>query len=410
MVTRINKAKQKKIEESQQQRQEDRASNRAGFIDNANKGLIGLYQAGKKRYPNVTNAATSLYGQETVTPKEECEARGWNWNAKTQSCENPNVQPLPSQFKTDEQEDVLKAPLGYKGNIIKRDGKTYQVGNETPFAFSKATSQDRSDVERVKAGELTFEQEQQAQARAQRLQELFNSGGITEQELSLLQEAPIDWGQALTAGALSGAGFGLGQKILGGRMGGVAGGAGLAGVATYGGSRALGTNPRALGTNPRAIAAGVGVAGASAAFPWVTVAAAALGLASGVVNNIKSQQKGEIAAANKVLTDAKSNLRQIRMMAQADPSKAEQAVELYVQQMNLVRIAHRKLQLETQGNLNKFMEDGTEDLAAFELFLMPGGYADLQKMRLEEAIASQKPATPEELVFMYQEILSENEE
>jgi hypothetical protein len=61
------------------------------------------------------------------------------------------------------------------------------------------------------------------------------------------------------------------------------------------------------------------------------------------------------------------------------------------------------VQLETQGDLNSFMEDGTETLSSFQLFLQPGGLADIQRMRLEAAVMKGTPATPEQIMQIYSE-------
>ena len=59
------------------------------------------------------------------------------------------------------------------------------------------------------------------------------------------------------------------------------------------------------------------------------------------------------------------------------------------------------------SDLNKFMEDGTEDLSDFTLFLAPGGYADIKKMQLEQALNKGVPATDEELMLLAQEFANE---
>jgi hypothetical protein len=137
------------------------------------------------------------------------------------------------------------------------------------------------------------------------------------------------------------------------------------------------------------------------------VGGAVTGFLNGVRSNIKGQQSGEIGAANRVLTDAKTNMMRLRMIAEQSPDKADEAIELYFQQLSQVQRANRQLQLETQGNLNKFMDDGREDLARFDLFLQDGGYADLQLMRLESAVMRGTPATTEELLAAYQEYQTE---
>ena len=71
--------------------------------------------------------------------------------------------------------------------------------------------------------------------------------------------------------------------------------------------------------------------------------------------------------------------------------------------MNQVRRAHVKLLRETDGNLNSFMNDGSEDLVEFELFLQPGGWADLQGQRLQEILANGVPQTAEQILMQLQE-------
>ena len=91
------------------------------------------------------------------------------------------------------------------------------------------------------------------------------------------------------------------------------------------------------------------------------------------------------------------------MLAQADPSKADQAIELFNQQMAVAYAAQAKLKRETSGNLNKFMDDGTEKLREFDLFFMSGGYADLQYQRLSEALGSGTPMSPEQILYELQQ-------
>jgi len=257
-----------------------------------------------------------------------------------------------------------------KGQAVITDAQ----GNQR-IATPEDAQRGRAEIAGITGGmgaAQALEQSQVAEARGKRLQELMalgDQGILSPAELGALQEADIDWGQALTAGA---------ARVLPGLAGGAAGGAAL-GLVGSGGVLSI----------PGAIIGGL--------------AGAVTGMLSGVMGNIKTQQRGEIGAATDVLSQARSNLRQLRMIAETDPTRAEEAVKLYYDQISQVQRAHRQIQLETQGNLNKFMEDGTDILSDFELFLQPGGYADLQRMRLEQAIMKGQPATPEELLAIYQE-------
>jgi len=181
--------------------------------------------------------------------------------------------------------------------------------------------------------------------------------GLNDAQIQAIQsgvvESPIDIGQAATAGA---------AKVLPSIAGGAAGGA------------AIGAFAGGVGAIPGAVIGGVG--------------GLIAGLASGVLSNIKSQQSGEIGATKDVLTAAKSNMRKLSAMAAKDPGNAAQYVAAYNQQLSQVYQAQRKLKLETSGNLNKFMNDGTSDLSDFDLFLQPNGQADLYRQQLQMALLS----------------------
>lgn len=281
--------------------------------------------------------------------------------------ENPPIMTPATPTKTDKEKAFWSTPTNEK---IKAGDNTIQ----NQFDIQSAKSKGMGGAEA-----LQIKQEQVV--RAQRLQGLLSQGQITEQELAALEQAPIDWGQALTAGAVNAA-----PSAITAAAGGL--------LAASGGLAATGIGaPAAVGT----------LAGAGALY-------AVAKLWGGVTSNIKAQQRGEIQAANKVLTNAKSNLRQLRMVVEQDPSRADEAIGIYQTQMNEVYRAQRKLKLETNGNLNKFMEDGTQDLAEFDLFLSPGGYADIQRMRLEQALARNAPATPEELMAVYNEVYGDMEQ
>ncbi|MCJ7651253.1 MAG: hypothetical protein MUP85_21810, partial [Candidatus Lokiarchaeota archaeon] len=89
-----------------------------------------------------------------------------------------------------------------------------------------------------------------------------------------------------------------------------------------------------------------------------------------------------------VLTSARTNMRQLAILASQDPGNADRYIEAYNQQLANVYAAHSKLKLETQGDLNKFMDDGTEKLASFDLFLAPEGLANLYASRLQNSLLS----------------------
>ena len=79
------------------------------------------------------------------------------------------------------------------------------------------------------------------------------------------------------------------------------------------------------------------------------------------------------------------------MLASQDPSNAD----IYIQQYNavLTRIhqSRRQTQAEVTGDLNAFMEDGREQLADFDLFLQPGGLAEIYGQKLTIALNTGVP-------------------
>jgi hypothetical protein len=176
--------------------------------------------------------------------------------------------------------------------------------------------------------------------------------GLTPEQIAQAEaqatEASIDKGQAATAGAaqavpgiIGGAVSGATIGALGGPVGAV-GGAIVGGVATF---------------------------------------------LNGIRGNIKSQQSGEIASTKETLSSAKTNMRQLTILASKDPKNADEYISLYNQQLANVYQARAKLKLETRGNLNKFMNDGTKELAEFDSFLAQDGLSNTYKLKLQLALA-----------------------
>jgi hypothetical protein len=203
-------------------------------------------------------------------------------------------------------------------------------------------------------------------AEQQRLGKVAQGIGLSPEEIAQAQgmatEAPIDWAQAGLSSLIGGGGTALARMALRGALGG-------AGVGAVGG--------------------GVGAA-----------AGVLLGLTTGLISNIKSQQRGQIGAANDELSAAKTNMRQLATLASKDPSNAETYVQLYNDQLKRVWTAYAKVKLETSGNLNKFMEDGTDILSDYSIFLREGGQADLYGQRLSMALVD-----PSSLTFSEQDFI-----
>jgi len=265
---------------------------------------------------------------------------------QTYPTNNPNFRPSANPEHTIKFNADGTVDVGVHGTKQNLNQSQYQEYNNTIKGMGRSFD--------PKVQSLDTEA-QAAQAQAANTMQAVSGIGLTPQEIAQAQaqatEAPINIGQALTAGF---------ANVAPSTIGGAAGGAAVGAVA--GG----------LGAAPGAIIGGIG--------GFVT------GLFNGIRTNIKSQQGGEIASTKKILTAAKTNMRQLATLAGKDPANAAQYRDSYNQQLANVYRAQAKLKLETQGNLNAFMEDGTADLAEFDLFLQNGGMANIYKQRLEMAL------------------------
>jgi len=257
----------------------------------------------------------------------------------------PSPKPKPV-----EEEPKIKKDLSPD---IEFQGMTRPTGDLTPEQIEelrqrKALMQEREQQEILVAGGRASGEI--ARKRAEQQQSIGQIGdlGILQEG----QEAPINFGQAATAGAagavpgiIGGAATGAAVGALGGPIGAV-GGAVLGGVGTF---------------------------------------------VAGVLRNIKTQQSGELRASKIELTQARTNMRQLAMLASRDPANADIYIQQYNNQLTRVHQARRKTQLEVQGNLNSFMEDGREQLADFDAFLRAGGTADIYGMKLQASLQSGVP-------------------
>lgn len=291
-------------------------------------------------------------------------------------------------------QEETKKNLGFyqdeKGNAtgIEKNGKTY-LGKLSPDEVQSIIASE--EKKKIPAQYSLAEQ-----ARVKNLNELSQAAaqniGLTPEQIQQAQlsaqETPIDYGQAITAGTV-----GAGGSII------RAAGTGLAAGAAAG---AIGGSVvPVVGTTVGAV--GLGIAGA--------LTGIVSSIYSGINSNIQSQQKGEIAATKDVLAAAKTNMRQLAILANQDPINAHTYIQAYNQQLANVYAAQSKLKLETQGNLNKFREDGTQDLSDFELFLEPNGLADLYGQRLRIALNSggSYQLTENDLLNLETDLTAQNE-
>lgn len=308
-------------------------------------------------------------------------------NAALGGLPNPNLQivnPNPLQAKPTNATlpNKVNPPAGTVevfpggGGVTLPDGRTFLGLNPQDVAEIAAAEKAKAAIPENAQPVGT------AQALANRqasIQQAIQQGqGIAANpNLTGVQESSIDWGQALTAGTVGN----LPSVLTNVGVGAAAG-------------AAIGA-PTVIGAPVGAIIGGVGGLIKSI---W-----------TGTESNIKKQQKGQIAVTKDVLAAAKTNMKALAVIVSKDPTKAEDAINLYYAQLAQVQRAQRKLQLETSGNLNKWMDDGTQDLSDFELFLQPGGYADIQLARIQQAAMKGQPVSDAELLQFYEEEIGTNE-
>lgn len=336
--------------------------------------------------PNVQKQIADINKVKPKTPQQECKERGGVWDEKTQTC----VMIKPQEAKQTP-EDIVKQQVQEKGGYIGADGQfvppTTQgkivnfnedgtVDYTTPQGVHyKLTREEYKNLLDNQAGRrgAEFTQdvaeiqaiEQGGLDLAQRELELRNLGLNDAQIMAVqtgLVESPIDWGQAITSGVM-----GALPTALGAAAGGLATGA------------MIGAAGGPIGAAGGALIGGVG--------GLIT------GLFNGIQGNIKGQKTGNISASAKTLASARTNMRQLVTLASKDPNNAAVYIDTYNQQLAKVYEAQRQVKLDTSGNLNSYMDDGTVKLADFERFLSKGGEADIYTQRLQNAIMTgQAPA------------------
>ena len=290
-----------------------------------------------------------------------CREKGGKWDAINGVCilpkeDEPRVEVTPTTPETFK--DVKTEELS--GIVI--DGKTYLGLSPADVQQIARRKLEKTQLPEGTAPVGTAQAQAEEQARLQAaIGQIGQVGQLTEAE-----QAKINVGQAVTAGTV-----GQIPKILA-TAGGFAAGGFLAG-----------------GPLGAAIGAGVGILA---------------GIAGGVLGNIKEQQRGELQAADVELKNARTNMRQLAMLASQDPARAEVYIEQYNQQLTRVIQARKQTKAEVQGNLNSFMEDGREQLADFDSFLQPGGIADIYGQKLEVSLQTKVPLTEADFITEFGEL------
>ncbi len=299
------------------------------------------------------------------TKKQKCEDAGGTWDEKTQTCiliskpapqQTETQQPTPNALET-----FTSSETGRASGITTPDGRTFL--GLSPDDVQKIATGEQKRAARPEGTQPVGTAKAEALQQQQLQQSLSQLGNVDPATLELqkIQQADIDWGQAITAGTM-------------GNIGGIAKTAATSFAVGFGGS----------GFNP-IVGGAVGVIGAAASI-W-----------GGMQANIKEQQQGEIGATTADLAAGQLKMRQYAMAATRDPYHADRYIQLYNNEKAKLYISQRQLQTETTGNLNKWMDDGRVQQAKYEDFLETGGISDVYEDKIRIAIISGVPLLSEDL-------------
>lgn len=182
----------------------------------------------------------------------------------------------------------------------------------------------------------TAQKQFEAEQRANQLLQMQQQQQMIQPDLSTVQDAKPDVGQALGAG------------LVGAIPGLIGVGAGAALSATGVGS-----------------VAGIPIATAGA----LSFAGALTGFIANIRNNLKSQQTDEFTADQAALTKGERYLRALVTDTNQNPQNAAENIRYFYQTLDMIDAAHAKTWKDSQEDLNRFLgNDGTEQLARFEAF------------------------------------------
>ena len=300
-----------------------------------------------------------------------CIQQGGKWDKGTKTCILPGFKKQRDPYKVDfpeKQEEaqskstqrpgsvVTDAETGEPKGFINSKGQFVKAGRED---IQKVVSKQQAKTAPIEGGTTTEEIFQQQQSQ----QSLSRLGKVDPANLALqnIQQADVDWGQAITAGTLGSAPSIIGSAATGAAAGILAGG----------------------GVTPLA--------------PILGVIGGAVGIWRGIQSNIKEQQKGEIGVTSADLQAGQLKMRQYAMAASRDPYHVDYYVQLYNTEKANLYISQRQLKTEVTGNLNSWMDDGRVQLAKYNGFLKSGGIADIYENKLRISLQMGVPLMPENL-------------
>ncbi len=342
---------------------------------------------------------------------QNCEARGGKWDPVNRVCvlaepkatdvpfskefgQTPSTQPAPEQFRlidepegliTPEQRTKLQAE-SEQAEVARKKARTLKEGDFVTGEDGKITGvvkdgkvfflpeREIANILRGQAGILggvgggaggvgglggggpqSLSQRFQGEALAQEGQQLAGQVGQLGQQ-GILQ-TNVDFGQAITAGArgavpgaLGGLATGVAAGIIGAKIGGTAGA-----IAGPGGALVLG----AIGF--------------------------AVGVATGIFSDMKSQRTDNTNAQQRVLDEGKQILNDWITFAEQNPTLRAEALRGFNLQLQQIQTAYRQMKLDTSQDVLKF-ESAVPNLAEFSSFYSPAGERDVLFREMQIAL------------------------
>ena len=301
-------------------------------------------------------AIPQVEGQKPLdlSPRAQCKLDGGVWDVLDNICVFPKKEtPVKEEAPKVEPKDIEVFDFaGGKKGVTTPGGKRF-LANLSP-----------EEIESIRAGE----QRQDIGGEPIGISPAGTAQAQADEEFRL-QQAVAQIGQIGTLTAAENVSANISQALTAGTVGSLPSILKTAGGFAAGGLIAGGPVGAAIGA-----AAGV-----------------VAGVVGGIIGNIKEQQRGELKAADIELTNARTNMRQLAMLASQDPANADVYIQQYNQQLTRIIQARRQTQAEVKGDLNAWMEDGREQLADFDAFLQPGGIADVYGQKLSIALTTGVP-------------------
>ena len=293
------------------------------------------------------------------SPQEECEAGGWIWNEELQSCDNPNVQPIPEALKKERPPQVSSVHYeeayvdNKQGRVYERDNKSFII----PPKDAEALSAKNELVQSQQRQEAQISAQEQFVAMQRKVSIAKQIGLIDFATAQSLEEEGIDVGQAIAAGLQN-----VVPSALG--FGAAAGGAGLLG------------GPAAPVTAPAAAAIGVGVGSIT-------------GFYKGVTQNIKDQRTDLVTTKTKELKQRKASIMNYISAANANPAGALDMVHAFNVEKSLIMRDYNTLVKRGNEDLNFWGSDATPQIVEYNVFfdsMLPS-----LELRMQEAVAKPDP-------------------